>query len=76
MTWETLSANDGFLKLDNSWVRMSRIESFVTDDKRWGTTSKGEPLYSTTVTLISGATFKVLVKDPDALVRSVVGAES
>lgn len=70
--WES-GPSDGLLHLDSGYVRISRIESVVIDEKRWGVTAKGSDVWRATVTLIGGATFTTKTTNRDRLVKLCAG---
>ena len=67
--WQ-MTLGDGFIQLDEGWVRMSRIESIRPEAKPWGVTASGKDLYRVTVTLISGAEFHHLTSDVERLIKA------
>jgi len=76
VSWETNYSNDGFIRLDTGWVRISRIESIVPDEKRWGATASGKDLFRITITLISGATFTHLTTNIEKFMQTIAGVGS
>lgn len=73
--WES-SPTDGFIKVDDAWVRTSRVESVSVDPKRWGTTGAGKDLFKVSVRLIGGATFSHLTTDTERFVKAIIGDPS
>lgn len=70
--WESGPA-DGLLQLDTGLVRISRIESVVIDEKRWGVTSQGSDVWRATVTLIGGAIFTTKTTDTERFLNLCAG---
>lgn len=74
-SYYSTTVTESFIETDDGWFRASRAESVApVKGAAPSYTSKGEPLYPITITLIGGATFRHRVKDVPAFVRKVLNA--